>query len=602
MCYICIHSFMEIESISEKKSSRPPLLPLLLNMSQTGIKLQVSFAKEPYKRDDIHIKIVHTCLSRVSTLAQSRCVAVFLCGCFATQPHKKTRKTSGHTHILCAKYTHFAMSRHQCISVCCSVLQCVAVQFVAVCCSAPRSQDISVLQCVVVCCSVLQCLAKSKYQCVAVQCVAVCCSAVCCSVLHGSVSQCVAVQCISVCCSAVCRSVLQCSVLQCSVSQCVAVQCVAVCCSAVCRSVLQCSVLQCVAVSRPHDTVSSCVAVCCDVCRSVLQCSVLQYVAMSRHHDRHVSQCLSTATHWCLDFARHWITIQNWVTYCAIGYYQWPHSVFVKKQSLHIKLFVGNKSAISPFLGGQYHHVSQCLSTSRYSHTTKHPLLIQYRHVSQCLSQCLSTILYRDVLTLQHTATHCTATHCDTYRNTLQHMTILYREVLALQHIATHYTATHCNTWRYCIVMSWHCNVLQHTALQHTATPIETHCNTWRYCIVRSWHCNTLQHTALQHTATHIATHCNTWRYCIVRFWHCNTLQHTTLQHTATHIACFRHRDTATQQNTFSLPPPPLSCPISHSQDVTTHTRDTTIHDIAIHILPVFLCGCMGWSVGSRKS
>ena len=276
MCYICIHSFMEIESISEKKSSRPPLLPLLLNMSQTGIKLQVSFAKEPYKRDDIHIKIVHTCLSRVSTLAQSRCVAVFLCGCFATQPHKKTRKTSGHTHILCAKYTHFAMSRHQCISVCCSVLQCVAVQFVAVCCSAPRSQDISVLQCVVVCCSVLQCLAKSKYQCVAVQCVAVCCSAVCCSVLHGSVSQCVAVQCISVCCSAVCRSVLQCSVLQC-----VAVQCAAVCCSAVCCSVLQCQdltiqyrhVLQCVAM---------CVAVCCSaVCCSMLQCQDITIV-MSR--------------------------------------------------------------------------------------------------------------------------------------------------------------------------------------------------------------------------------------------------------------------------------------------------------------------------------
>ena len=145
MCYICIHSFMEIESISEKKSSRPPLLPLLLNMSQTGIKLQVSFAKEPYKRDDIHIKIVHICLSCVPTLAQSRCVAVFLCGCFATQPHKKTRETSGHTHTLCAIYTHFAMSRHQCISVCCSVLQCVAVQCVAV----PREVKTSV------CCSVL---------------------------------------------------------------------------------------------------------------------------------------------------------------------------------------------------------------------------------------------------------------------------------------------------------------------------------------------------------------------------------------------------------------------------------------------------------------
>jgi len=37
----------------------------------------------------------------------------------------------------------------QCVAVCCSVLQCVAV-----CCS--------VLQCVAVCCSVLQCLEKQR--------------------------------------------------------------------------------------------------------------------------------------------------------------------------------------------------------------------------------------------------------------------------------------------------------------------------------------------------------------------------------------------------------------------------------------------------------
>ena len=73
-----------------------------------------------------------------------------------------------------------------CTTVCCSVLQCVAVCCIAVCCS--------VLQCVAVCCSVLHC---SVLQCVALcsgfdfnmpetsmqyvyssvlQCVAVCCS------------------------------------------------------------------------------------------------------------------------------------------------------------------------------------------------------------------------------------------------------------------------------------------------------------------------------------------------------------------------------------------------------------------------------------------
>ena len=50
---------------------------------------------------------------------------------------------------------------HECVAVCCSVLQCVAV-----CCS--------VLQCVAVFCSVLQCVAVC---CSVLQCIAVCCSA-----------------------------------------------------------------------------------------------------------------------------------------------------------------------------------------------------------------------------------------------------------------------------------------------------------------------------------------------------------------------------------------------------------------------------------------
>jgi len=54
----------------------------------------------------------------------------------------------------------------QCVAVCCSALQCVAVrcsvlQCIAVCCSALQCVAVrcSVLQCVAVCCSVLQCVA-----------------------------------------------------------------------------------------------------------------------------------------------------------------------------------------------------------------------------------------------------------------------------------------------------------------------------------------------------------------------------------------------------------------------------------------------------------
>jgi len=112
--------------------------------------------------------------------------------------------------------THFL---NPSLTVCCSVLQCVAV-----CCS--------VLQCVAVCCSVLQCVAV---WCCVVLCVAVR-VAVCCSVLQFSIVillhslhffhspfasmgsvfgvHCVAVRCsvlqfVAVCCSTVCCSVLQ---------------------------------------------------------------------------------------------------------------------------------------------------------------------------------------------------------------------------------------------------------------------------------------------------------------------------------------------------------------------------------------------------------
>jgi len=78
----------------------------------------------------------------------------------------------------------------QCVAVCCSVLQCVAVLF-----EANATHRNSMVQRVAVCYSVLQCVAVcfSVFQCVApclrLECVGVCwsvlqCFTVCCSVLQ----------------------------------------------------------------------------------------------------------------------------------------------------------------------------------------------------------------------------------------------------------------------------------------------------------------------------------------------------------------------------------------------------------------------------------
>jgi len=79
----------------------------------------------------------------------------------------------------------------QCVAVCCSVLQYVAVCCVAVCDKRTKFHlrfitersliRYSVLQCVAVCCSVLQCVAVC---CSVLQCVAVCCSMLQCVVLQ----------------------------------------------------------------------------------------------------------------------------------------------------------------------------------------------------------------------------------------------------------------------------------------------------------------------------------------------------------------------------------------------------------------------------------
>ena len=75
-----------------------------------------------------------------------------------------------------------------CVTVCCSVLQCVAMwkcrdsrYSICVCGTCVEEEIFS--KCVALCCSVLQCVA-SVLQCVAVCCSVLQCVAVCCSVLQ----------------------------------------------------------------------------------------------------------------------------------------------------------------------------------------------------------------------------------------------------------------------------------------------------------------------------------------------------------------------------------------------------------------------------------
>jgi len=173
------------------------------------------------------------------------------------------------------EFVHCSLAPNRSLTVCCSMLQCVAV-----CCS--------VLQCDAVCCSELQC-----------GCEFVCCSltpnrslTVCCRVLH-----CVAVwfsvlQCVAVCCSVLQSVAVCCSVLQCgceSIAVWMRVRALLSGAQHVTYCVLQgvavfCSLLKCL----------QSVAVCC----SVLQCMgfrhpicVWLYLCMGR--EKNYSLCLS---------------------------------------------------------------------------------------------------------------------------------------------------------------------------------------------------------------------------------------------------------------------------------------------------------------------
>jgi len=96
------------------------------------------------------------------------------------------------------------------VVVCCSVLQCVAVELrrCLVCRSYSARKYQFLLQCVAVCCCVLQ---RVQVCCSVLQCLTVCCSG---SALLFSLPNCIGSK-ISVL-VAVCRSVLQCVVVCCS--------------------------------------------------------------------------------------------------------------------------------------------------------------------------------------------------------------------------------------------------------------------------------------------------------------------------------------------------------------------------------------------------
>jgi len=107
-----------------------------------------------------------------------------------------------------------------------------------------------------------------------------------------------------------------------------------------------------------------------------------------------------------------------------------------------------------------------------------------------------------------------------------------------------------------------HCNTLQHTQLEQTAThTIGTHCNTLQHTQLEhtATHCKQLEHTATNCNTPHtIGTHCNTLlslRTIASTQTYCNTLHHTAthcslyarqqarkqLQHTATHCNTLQH-------------------------------------------------------------
>jgi len=131
---------------------------------------------------------------------------------------------------------------------------------------------------------------------------------------------------------------------------------------------------------------------------------------------------------------------------------------------------------------------------------------------------------------VQHTL-HSTRSTCPVY------VIKFVRYCNTLQHSATHYTATHYNT----LCNTPYCNTLQYSATDltypHDFIKFARCCNTRQHSTATQY--NTLQHTLRQHTILqHTTTLCNTlhhfatdltYPHDLIKFArYCNTLQHST--------------------------------------------------------------------------
>jgi len=145
-----------------------------------SLKLQVSFAKEPYERD--HILQKRPIIIR-SLLIVATPYAYGPLDCSKTLQHTVTHcNTLQHTATHCNTLQHTATrTRLLVVTVICSVLQCVAV-----CCGVLRcvAECCGVLLYGAVCCNDSSRVRPSRCQCAAVCCVVVWCVAVCCGVLQ----------------------------------------------------------------------------------------------------------------------------------------------------------------------------------------------------------------------------------------------------------------------------------------------------------------------------------------------------------------------------------------------------------------------------------
>jgi len=178
----------------------------------------------------------------------------------------------------------------QCVVVCCSMLQSVAVR-----------------------CRVSQCVAKSISRVVFTR--AATDTGMCCSVLQ---------------CAAVCYSVLQCVAVCCSVLQCVAVrcsvmQCIAVCCNAMQCVAMRCSALQCVGIDEGIPEIPNSIKSICKVwkyCRDVVRIidpkdGFLGVDITGRYHFFEKRQHAATHYNTLQRTATHGNTLQHTATHCT---------------------------------------------------------------------------------------------------------------------------------------------------------------------------------------------------------------------------------------------------------------------------------------------